>query len=398
MAGKLYLIKEGEISLKGGNRNLFEKQLRHNIKNKIRPYHSDITKQKGRLYARFAEDVPEELIEKALKTTPGITGFARAHRAEKSIEGIIAKAKEILPSSSFKNGESFRVTVKREDKTFPLNSHDTACELADAVFSLFPDMAVDLKHPDHILTCEIRNDVYLYTGEEKGEGGLPYATAGKGMLLLSGGIDSPVAGYMMAKRGMKLDAIYFHAYPYTSEMALEKVKKLASIIAPYLGGLRLFVVPFTDGQIHIRDNGYEAEATRMFRAAMMQTATRIAKENGGISIVTGEALSQVASQTLDAMSFTDSMTDLLVLRPLVGMDKEEIIEKAISIGSYETSILPYEDCCVVFSPKHPVTRPVKEVARRHFEELNMASIIDEAVRNTAVYAFDPMGKEIRDEH
>lgn len=398
MAGKLYLIKEGEISLKGGNRNLFEKQLRHNIKNKIRPYHSDITKQKGRLYARFAEDVPEELIEKALKTTPGITGFARAHRAEKSIEGIIAKAKEILPSSSFKNGESFRVTVKREDKTFPLNSHDTACELADAVFSLFPDMAVDLKHPDHILTCEIRNDVYLYTGEEKGEGGLPYATAGKGMLLLSGGIDSPVAGYMMAKRGMKLDAIYFHAYPYTSEMALEKVKKLASIIAPYLGGLRLFVVPFTDGQIHIRDNGYEEEATLMFRAAMMQTATRIAKENGGISIVTGEALSQVASQTLDAMSFTDSMTDLLVLRPLVGMDKEEIIEKAISIGSYETSILPYEDCCVVFSPKHPVTRPVKEVARRHFEELNMASIIDEAVRNTAVYAFDPMGKEIRDEH
>ena len=398
MAGNLYLIKEGEISLKGGNRNLFEKQLRHNIKNKIRPYHSDITKQKGRLYARFAEDVPEELIEKALKTTPGITGFARAHRAEKSIEGIIAKAKEILPSSSFKNGESFRVTVKREDKTFPLNSHDTACELADAVFSLFPDMAVDLKHPDHILTCEIRNDVYLYTGEEKGEGGLPYATAGKGMLLLSGGIDSPVAGYMMAKRGMKLDAIYFHAYPYTSEMALEKVKKLASIIAPYLGGLRLFVVPFTDGQIHIRDNGYEEEATLMFRAAMMQTATRIAKENGGISIVTGEALSQVASQTLDAMSFTDSMTDLLVLRPLVGMDKEEIIEKAISIGSYETSILPYEDCCVVFSPKHPVTRPVKEVARRHFEELNMASIIDEAVRNTAVYAFDPMGKEIRDEH
>lgn len=398
MAGKLYLIKEGEISLKGGNRNLFEKQLRHNIKNKIRPYHSDITKQKGRLYARFAEDVPEELIEKALKTTPGITGFARAHRAEKSIEGIIAKAKEILPSSSFKNGESFRVTVKREDKAFPLNSHDTACELADAVFSLFPDMTVDLKHPDHILTCEIRNDVYLYTGEEKGEGGLPYATAGKGMLLLSGGIDSPVAGYMMAKRGMKLDAIYFHAYPYTSEMALEKVKKLASIIAPYLGGLRLFVVPFTDGQIHIRDNGYEEEATLMFRAAMMQTATRIAKENGGISIVTGEALSQVASQTLDAMSFTDSMTDLLVLRPLVGMDKEEIIEKAISIGSYETSILPYEDCCVVFSPKHPVTRPVKEVARRHFEELNMASIIDEAVRNTAVYAFDPMGKEIRDEH
>lgn len=397
MAGKLYLIKEGEISLKGGNRNLFEKQLRHNIKNKLRPYHSDITKQKGRLYARIPDEVPDDLVEKALRTTPGITGFARAHQAEKSLEGIIAKAKEILPSSSFTDGGSFRVTVKREDKSFPLNSHDVACELADAVFSLFPDMTVNLKHPDHTLTCEIRNDVFLYTGEEKGEGGLPYATAGKGMLLLSGGIDSPVAGYMMAKRGMKLDAIYFHAYPYTSELALDKVRQLASIIAPYLGGMRLFVVPFTNGQLHIRDHGYEEEATLMFRAAMMQTATRIAKENGGSALVTGEALSQVASQTLDAMSFTDSMTELLVLRPLVGMDKEEITEKAKAIGSYETSILPYEDCCVVFSPKHPVTRPVKEVARRHFEELDMDAIIDEAVRNTAVYSFDPMGREIKDE-
>ncbi len=397
MHGKLYLIKEGEISLKGGNRNLFEKQLRHNIKNKLRPFHSDITKQKGRLYANIAEEADDALIEKALKTTPGITGFARAHRAEKSVEAIISKAKEILPSSSFRNGDSFRVTVKREDKTFPLDSHEMSCELAEAVFSLFPDMTVDLKHPQHTLTCEIRQDVYLYTGEEKGEGGLPYATAGKGMLLLSGGIDSPVAGYMMAKRGMKLDAIYFHAYPYTSELALEKVRQLASIIAPYLGGLRLFVVPFTEGQLHIRDKGYEEEATLMFRASMMQTATRIAKENGAAAIVTGEALSQVASQTLDAMSFTDSMTDLLVLRPLVGMDKEEIIEKARTIGSYETSILPYEDCCVVFSPKHPVTRPVKEVSRRHFEELEMDDIISEAVKNAEVYSFDPMGREIKDE-
>ncbi len=396
MPGRLYLIKEGEISLKGGNRNLFEKQLRHNIKNKLRPYHSDITKQKGRLYARIDDAAPEELVEKALATTSGITGFARAYQAEKSVEGIREAARRILPASAFASGGSFRITVKREDKSFPMNSHDMACELADTVFSLFPDMSVDLRHPDHTLTCEIRNDVYLYTEEEKGEGGLPYATAGKGMLLLSGGIDSPVAGYMMAKRGMKLDAVYFHAYPYTSELALDKVKQLASIIAPYLGGLRLFVVPFTEGQVHIRDNGYEEEATLMFRASMMQTAERLARENGAAAIVTGEALSQVASQTLDAMSFTDSMTDLLVLRPLVGMDKEEITEKARKIGSYETSILPYEDCCVVFSPKHPVTKPVKEVVKKHFEELGMTPFIDEAVRNTAVYSFDPMGREITD--
>ncbi len=394
MGNKLYLIKEGEISLKGGNRNLFEKQLRHNIKNKLRPYHSDITKQKGRLYAEISDEAPDELVEKALSTTSGITAFARAYMTEKNIESIVAKALEILPSSDFKNGESFRVTVKREDKTFPMNSHETSCALADAVFSLFPEMTVDLKHPEHTLTCEIRNDVYLYTSEKKGESGLPYATAGKGMLLLSGGIDSPVAGYMMAKRGMKLDAIYFHAYPYTSEMALEKVKKLASIIAPYLGGLRLFVVPFTEGQEYIRDHGYEEEATLMFRASMMRTAERIALENGGNAIVTGEALSQVASQTLDAMSFTDSMTELLVLRPLVGMDKEEITRNAERIGTYETSILPYEDCCVVFSPKHPVTRPVKSVMRKHFEALAMDEMIDKAVKNTVVYSFDPMGNEI----
>ncbi len=394
MGNKLYLIKEGEISLKGGNRNLFEKQLRHNIKNKLRPYHSDITKQKGRLYAEISDEAPDELVEKALSTTSGITAFARAYMTEKNIESIVAKALEILPSSDFKNGESFRVTVKREDKTFPMNSHETSCALADAVFSLFPEMTVDLKHPEHTLTCEIRNDVYLYTSEKKGESGLPYATAGKGMLLLSGGIDSPVAGYMMAKRGMKLDAIYFHAYPYTSEMALEKVKKLASIIAPYLGGLRLFVVPFTEGQEYIRDHGYEEEATLMFRASMMRTAERIALENGGNAIVTGEALSQVASQTLDAMSFTDSMTELLVLRPLVGMDKEEITRNAERIGTYETSILPYEDCCVVFSPKHPVTRPVKSIIRKHFEALAMDEMIDKAVKNTVVYSFDPMGNEI----
>ena len=393
MENKLYLIKEGEISLKGGNRNLFEKRLRHNIKDKLRPYGSEIDKQKGRLYAYISEDAPDEIIEKALSTTTGLTGYARAHRSEKDMDAIKAKAREVLQSSAFSSEGSFRITVKREDKTFPYTSHDIAIELASVVTSLFPDIKVDLDNPDYTLTCEIRNEAYLYTDESKGEGGLPSGTAGKGMLLLSGGIDSPVAGYMMAKRGMRADAIYFHAYPYTSELALEKVKMLASRIAPYLQGLRLFVVPFTEGQIHIRDNGYEEEATLMFRAAMMRTAERIAEANGASAIITGEALSQVASQTIDAMSFTDSMTDLLVIRPLVGMDKEEIIAKAKKIGTYETSILPYEDCCVVFSPKHPVTRPVKSVAKRHFEELGMDGIIEKAVRDTAVYAFDANGKE-----
>ncbi len=394
MKDKLYLIKEGEISLKGGNRNLFEKRLRHNIKDKLRPYSSEIDKQKGRLYAYISEEASDELVEKVLKTTTGLTGYAKAYRTEKDIDAIKAKARDILSSSRFSSNGSFRITVKREDKTFPLTSHDIAIELAEIVTSLYPDIRVDLDNPDYTLTCEIRNEAYLYTDEEKGEGGLPSGTAGKGMLLLSGGIDSPVAGYMMAKRGMRADAIYFHAYPYTSELALDKVKTLASMIAPYLQGLRLFVVPFTEGQLHIRDKGYEEEATLMFRAAMMRTAQILAEKNGAGAIITGEALSQVASQTIDAMSFTDSMTDLLVIRPLVGMDKEEIIAKAKHIGTYETSILPYEDCCVVFSPKHPITRPVKEVSRRHFEELDMDGIIRKAVNDTVIYSFDANGREI----
>ncbi len=396
MADRLYLIKEGEISLKGGNRNLFEKRLRHNIKDKLRPYHSEIDKQKGRLYAYIEESAPKELVEKALATTSGITGFAEAHRTEKDMAAIEETARKILPGAFSCKG-SFRITVKREDKAFPFSSKEIAIRLAEVVHELYPELTVNLDDPDNTLTCEIRNEAYLYTGESRSVGGLPVGTAGKGMLLLSGGIDSPVAGAMMAKRGMKADAIYFHAYPYTSEMALEKVRTLASLIAPYMQGLRLFVVPFTDGQVYIRDNGYEEEATLMFRASMMQTAERIAKEYGATALITGEALSQVASQTLDAMSFTDSMTDLLVLRPLLGMDKEEIIIRARKIGTYETSILPYEDCCVVFSPKHPITRPIKEVARRHFEELDMTPFIEKAVKETVVYTYDAMGRESKDE-
>ena len=396
MADRLYLIKEGEISLKGGNRNLFEKRLRHNIKDKLRPYHSEIDKQKGRLYAYIEESAPKELVEKALATTSGITGFAEAHRTEKDMAAIEETARKILPGAFSCKG-SFRITVKREDKAFPLSSKEIAIRLAEVVHELYPELTVNLDDPDNTLTCEIRNEAYLYTGESRSVGGLPVGTAGKGMLLLSGGIDSPVAGAMMAKRGMKADAIYFHAYPYTSEMALEKVRTLASLIAPYMQGLRLFVVPFTDGQVYIRDNGYEEEATLMFRASMMQTAERIAKEYGATALITGEALSQVASQTLDAMSFTDSMTDLLVLRPLLGMDKEEIIIRARKIGTYDTSILPYEDCCVVFSPKHPITRPIKEVARRHFEELDMTPFIEKAVKETVVYTYDAMGRASKDE-
>ncbi len=396
MAEHQYLIKEGEISLKGGNRIMFERKLRQNIRSKLKPFECRMDKTKGRVFLYVDEACPKERIEKALNTTFGITGWAPSFCTEnRDIETILNKVDEILSSTQpFGETGSFKVEVRREDKSYPLSSVEVACRTADVVEKYYPHLTVDLKHPDYTVTVEIRNECYIYTHSSSGCGGLPVSTAGRGMLLLSGGIDSPVAGYLMAKRGIKLDCCYFHAYPYTSEMALEKVKKLASIIAPYLQGTRLFVVPFTKGQEYIRDNAIEEEATLMFRAAMLEVTERLAGENHDTALVTGEAVSQVASQTLDALEFTDSMTDLLVLRPLCGMDKEEIIVKAKKIGSYETSILPYEDCCVVFSPRHPVTRPDRNETREHYFNLNMKPLIEEAVRNTVVYTFNSNGEEI----
>ena len=358
MDERLYLVKEGEIALKGGNRIMFERKLRGNIRSKLKPYQSRMDKSKGRVYVSVEDSCPREQAEKALSTTFGITGWAESERCrEKSMEAIMEKTEEILSRNPFSSQGSFKIDVRREDKSFPLDSHAVACALADIVEKYYPSLRVDLKNPDYTLTVEIRNQCFVYTDSRKGIGGLPVGTAGRGMLLLSGGIDSPVAGYTMAKRGLKLDCCYFHAYPYTSEMALEKVKKLASLISPYLQGTRLFVVPFTKGQEYIRDHGVEEEATLMFRAAMMKTAEK------------------------------------LILRPLCGMDKEEIIKVAKDIDTYDTSILPYEDCCVVFSPKHPVTRPDKKIMKEHFEALHMDALINEAVENTVIYTFSDQGIE-----
>jgi thiamine biosynthesis protein ThiI len=211
------------------------------------------------------------------------------------------------------------------------------------------------------------------------------------MLLLSGGIDSPVAAYRMSQRGLKMECIYFHAYPYTSELALDKVKKLASLIAPYMQGTRLHVVPFTDPQLWIREHSPEDEHTLMFRACMMKVANRISIKQEGNCIVTGEALSQVASQTLESMAFTDSMSDQLVLRPLVGMDKQEIMNLAKRIETYETSILPYEDCCVIFSPKHPLVRPNKDIVTKHYQEMGIEALLEEALEKTETFDFDNHG-------
>ncbi|MDY0287993.1 MAG: tRNA uracil 4-sulfurtransferase ThiI [Sphaerochaeta sp.] len=389
----LYLVRLGEISLKGLNRDFFEKRLKLNIKAKLRPHGSVVTKQRGRLFFEISGECPEEQALRAFRTTFGVVGFSKCIRCDKDMDVIKAHVATLIKEEPFASGEgTFKSETRRADKNFPLSSYEIDCALGGVVLEAYPNMRVNAKHPDKTIFCEIRDRAYLYTSPQSGPGGLPVNTAGKGMLLLSGGIDSPVASYMMAQRGLKQECIYFHAPPYTSDLALEKVEKLASLIAPYLQGTRLHVVPFTDVQLWIRDNSPEDEHTLMFRAAMMQVANAIALVQDGTAIVTGEALSQVASQTLESMAFTDSMSDLLVLRPLVGMDKQAIMELSQKIGTYGTSILPYEDCCIIFSPKHPLVRPNKRSVTNHYNAMGIEALLQEAIAATETVDFDFEGR------
>jgi len=388
----LYLVRLGEISLKGLNRDFFEKRLKLNIKAKLKPYRTIVSKQKGRLYFEISNECPEEQAQKAFRTTFGVVGFSKCIRCEKDMDIIKANATLLIKEEPFASGTgTFKSETRRADKQFPLSSYEIDCELGGVVLSAYPEMKVNAKYPDKTIFCEIRDKAYLYTSPQPGPGGLPVNTAGKGMLLLSGGIDSPVASYRMAQRGLKQECIYFHAAPYTSEQALQKVEKLASLIAPYLQGTRLHVVPFTDVQLWIRDHSPEDEHTLMFRAAMMKVANAISLMQDGSAIVTGEALAQVASQTLESMVFTDSMSDQLVLRPLVGMDKQEIMDISKKIGTYETSILPYEDCCIIFSPKHPLVRPNKRSVTAHFEAMEIEELLEKAIEDTKTVDFGPDG-------
>ncbi len=393
MENKIYLVRLGEISLKGLNRPFFEKILKNNIKLKLRPFHNRVTKQKGRLYFEIDSNCSDEQCELAFSTTFGVVGYAKCVKCKKDPQIIKETVRSLIKEYKFTDEGTFKVQAKRSDKSFELSSYDLSCEIAKIIHEEYPKLTVNLKNPDNTLYIEIRNKAYIYTSEKKGPNGLPVSTAGKGMLLLSGGIDSPVAGYKMASRGLKMECIYFHAYPYTSDMALEKVKILTSKIAPFLQGTRLHVVPFTEQQLWIKSHCNEEETTLMFRACMMKVATMLAKKNNGSCLVTGEALSQVASQTLDSMAFTDSTTDMLIIRPLVGMNKEEIMITANNIDTYETSILPYEDCCVIFSPKHPLTRPIIEVQTQHYNEMNIDGLLEKAVEETVIYDFYSSGKE-----
>ncbi|MDR1956430.1 MAG: tRNA 4-thiouridine(8) synthase ThiI [Treponema sp.] len=374
-----YLLKLGELTLKGENRKGFEQILKRNLLSMLQGTGAKLELITGRFLVRCPEAAQEQ-VEAALAHLFGIAGWAKTRTAEKTVEGVlracVSEAQELFDQGV----RRFKIEARRTDKSFPLDSYGLRCEGGAAVLQGVPGLQVDVHAPDAVIAIEIREKAYIYGTARKGLRGLPVGTAGRGLLLLSGGIDSPVAGYMMASRGMHLDAVYFHAYPYTSEGARQKVRDLAALVGRYARGIRLYTVSFTPVQLRIQAQAPEPWRTVLLRMAMMEGADKLAQYRGDRCLITGESLSQVASQTIENISCTESLVSLPVLRPLIGMDKEQIIRLAERIGTYATSILPYQDCCVLFSPPHPVLRGDPTEARQRYEQLELSTWIDAALR------------------
>lgn len=376
---RLLLIKPGEIELKLGNRREFVRRLKDQIHQRLGSIPHLLEEYPGRFFLK-CEPRHEAVARFVLEHCPGVNGIAHAFVVDKTPEAIAAAAVEAAREAAARGARTFKAETRRSDKSFPLDSYGMSATAGEAVCAAIPELAVDVHQPDFVLMLEIRERAYVYASTVPGPRGLPVGTQGKGLLLLSGGIDSPVAGYLMAKRGLALEAVYFHAYPYTSEEARHKVEKLARRIAAWTGGMQLWVVPFTDVQLAIKKGGREEANTTILRMAMMQAADMLAQRIGAIALVTGESLGQVASQTAQNMRLSQSTTTLPVLRPLIGIDKEDTILMAKRIGTYEISILPYEDCCVLFSPKHPVLKPDFEDLSQYYRSLCLDTAIADAVQ------------------
>jgi thiamine biosynthesis protein ThiI len=378
-----YLLKPGELTLKGGNRESFEGILKRNLEKMLRSTGARVQKTSGRFYVHCSEESGAET-EAVLDRLLGIAGWAKTRICEKTPEALLAAIAEEGKIFWEKGIGTFKIEARRTDKSFPLDSYGIRSAGGNAVLEAAPGLRVDVKKPQGIINVEIRERAYVYGDARRGLAGLPVGTAGRGILLLSGGIDSPVAGFMMAGRGMGIDAVYFHAWPYTSEEARQKAIRLAEILGSYTLGVRLYTPGFTPVQKRINDGAPPAWATVLLRMALMEGAEKIARRLKDKCLITGESLSQVASQTIENLSCTQSRLGLPVLRPLIGMDKESIIKKAQAIGTYETSILPYEDCCVLFSPPHPILRGTPEEAGRLYETLELEALIETAVTEAPV--------------
>ena len=381
---EIILIKNGELVLKGLNRCTFEDVMIKNIRRRLKSLGKvEIRKAQSAIYIEPKDDDFD--LEEALERVSlifGIAAFSRACVCEKTMEDILSKSVEYL-ANTLNNVKTFKVEAKRSDKKFPLKSPEICRELGGTLLSKFHHLKVDVHNPDVVVNVEIRDfSAYVRAEQIPGAGGLPVGTAGTASILISGGIDSPVAAWTMAKRGLRLNAIHFASPPYTSARAEMKVKTLLSKVARYSGSINLAIVPFTDIQDEIANNCPEEYFTLIMRRMMMRIAEKIAKNSGSLALITGESLGQVASQTLPALVTTDIVTNVPVLRPLIGMDKEEIIRISRKIDAFETSILPYEDCCTVFTPKHPKTRPTVELCEKAEEGLDIDRLIEEAIANT----------------
>lgn len=379
---EIILAKYGEIILKGGNRPRFESILINNINNATKNIaRAHVRISQATVYVEVEDQTKLDIMIERMSKIFGLVSITRAAVCEKDIEVIRNTAREYL-RPVLTPGTKFKVEAKRSDKSFPYTSPQICMEVGGYLDDEYPDIIVDVHNPDATVRVEIReNAAYVYCNEAKikGQGGMPIGTGSKATLLLSGGIDSPVAGHMISKRGVEIDAVNFFSFPYTSERAKEKVIELAEIIARYTSKINLYIVPFTEIQLQIRDNCPEEHMTLVMRRFMMRIAERIARKNKSKALITGESVGQVASQTLAALDVTNAVVDMPVLQPLIGMDKIEIMDRAHEIGTFETSILPYEDCCTVFTPKHPTVNPKRENIEKSESVLDVEKLIEEAL-------------------
>jgi len=377
---KAFLIKYAEIGIKGRNRYLFEDALVRQIRLALKRVEGEfyVFKTQGRIFIEVKSEYDYEDTIKALKMVFGIAGicpvvYVEDEGFEKLAKDVIEYMDNVYPDKN----KTFKVLSRRARKDYPMNSMELNAAIGEVVLHAFPEMKVDVHKPEIALNIEIRHKIYIYSRVIPGPGGMPVGTNGKAMLLLSGGIDSPVAGYMIAKRGVSIEATYFHAPPYTSERAKQKVIDLATIISPFTGPIHLHVINFTEIQMTIYEKCPHEELTIIMRRYMMRIAETIAKDTQCLGLITGESIGQVASQTLQSLASTDEVCELPVYRPLIGFDKQDIVDVSEKINTFETSILPFEDCCTIFVAKHPVTKPNLKIIRRH--EQYLENVIDEMV-------------------
>ncbi len=392
---EIILIKNGELALKGLNRRSFEETLVKNIQKAAAPFGGvKVWRSQSTMFVTPLEGTDIEDAVEAISKVFGIAALSRAAEVPKDMDAILPAVCEYL-SEELQDAKTFKVNAKRADKKFPLKSPDICAQTGEYLLQRFPHLTVDVHEPDLVVTVEIRDtSAYIHKQPIKGAGGLPVGTGGRACVMISGGIDSPVASWMMAKRGLELSAVNFASPPYTSMRAEEKVKDLLGKVAQWSGEIKLHIVPFTEIQEAIRDYCPEDMLTIIMRRYMIKIAQMIARKDGALALISGESVGQVASQTLRALECTDAAADMPILRPVIGMDKEEIVSIARKIDTFEISILPFEDCCTVFTPKHPKTKPILEKileAEKALEadEINVAAMIEHAVNDTVSTVITP---------